>query len=231
MNKKYKYLYFDLDQTLWDFKSNSEIVLKNLCVKFFKKEIPNPQEFLDIYYPINDQLWDDYRHGKIVKAELRIKRFEDALLHFDISDTEQVETFCDEYLMAAPQQTGLMPHTHEVLTYLKNKGYRMFLLTNGFKEVQVTKIKANNLEQYFEQMITSDEAGYQKPNRKIFEYALTKVNAKKSQSLMIGDDLNTDILGANQFGMDAVFYNYGGSKHDSKVMYEIESLQELKEFL
>lgn len=231
MHKQYKNLYFDVDQTLWDFKSNSELVLKQLCQQYFSMEIKNPQDFLDIYYPINDALWEDYRQNKVTKAVLRIKRFSDSLSHFGINDENLASQFCEDYLEAAPLQTILMPHTHDVLTYLKGKGYRMFLLTNGFKEVQITKIKINKLEQYFEKMITSDEAGYQKPNQKIFEYALKTVNAKKSASLMIGDDLRTDIKGAMDFGITAVYYNYENMKHNLKPDIEIKSLLELKDFL
>ncbi len=229
--KTYRNLYFDLDQTLWDFKLSSRITLLELCQEMFPKEIPDPEAFLEIYYPLNDALWVQYRKGELSKEVLRIKRFEDALGPFGVTDTHQINQFCDAYLDRAPRQKVVLPGTHEILSYLKEKGYRLYLLTNGFREVQEIKIEVNALRQYFERMITSDEIGYQKPNRKIFEYALKTVNAKKKESLMIGDDIHTDITGAKKFGMDNVYFNPQQQEVHITPTYQIKELLDLKLFL
>lgn len=228
--KTYHWLYFDLDNTLWDFKQNSEITLKKLLKKFPLME-GREEEFLEVYYPINDALWSEYRQGNLTKEVLRINRFVDTFACFGINDSEEIRTFESQYLANAPLETAMFPQTLEVLGYLKEKGYRMFLLTNGFKEVQDIKIRSTGLINYFEHMFTSDEIGYQKPHRKIFEYAIKSVNAKKKQSLMIGDDWHIDIEGARKFGIDQVYFNPQKTKNNSFCTYEISQLSDLMFFL
>lgn len=229
--KKYKNIYFDLDNTLWDFKANSKKTLSDLIHQYVPELVPRFNEFLTIYHEINDHLWTLYRDGNLAKEVLRVKRFSDTFEKLGISHESFCEKFADEYITQSPYKTILFPFSLEILDYLKNKNYRLFLLTNGFKEVQVVKIKESGLQPYFEKMITSEEAGYQKPHRKIFEYAIKTVNAKKDESLMIGDDLENDILGAQRFGMDTVFFNPEGINHKQTGNYEIQSLKELQVIL
>ncbi len=230
-SKKYKNIYFDLDRTLWDFQTNSEKTLFDLIEKFAPTLIPRFKEFLTIYYELNEKLWVQYRDGLLKKEVLRIKRFSDAFEQMNYLHSDFSEQFSNDYIKESPLKTTLFPYTIEILNYLKNKNYRLFLLTNGFQEVQIVKIRESGLQAYFDKMITSEEAGYQKPHRKIFEYALKTVNAKKDESIMIGDDLENDIYGARRFGMDTVFFNPEGIKHKQKTNYEISSLKELQAIL
>jgi putative hydrolase of the HAD superfamily len=107
----------------------------------------------------------------------------------------------------------------------------MFIITNGFTHVQKLKVKHAGLEGYFERMFTSDNVGAHKPNRSMFAYCIQSVNARKSESLMIGDNLKVDILGAKNFGIDQVYYNPGKLSHSENVTFEIEHLLELKNIL
>ncbi|MGD9992383.1 MAG: YjjG family noncanonical pyrimidine nucleotidase [Salinivirgaceae bacterium] len=230
-SKKYKNIYFDLDRTLWDFETNSEKTLYNLVERYAPQLLSHFNEFLTIYYQINEELWLQYRDGKLKKEVLRIKRFSDAFMQMGLTQVDFCEQLADDYISESPLKTALFPHAIDVLEYLKSKNYRLFLLTNGFKEVQVVKIKHSGLEPFFEKMITSEEAGYQKPHAKIFEYALKTVNAKKKESLMVGDDMENDIFGAQSFGIDAVYFNPKGLPHDENPVFEIQSLLELKQLL
>ncbi|MGE4289328.1 MAG: YjjG family noncanonical pyrimidine nucleotidase [Salinivirgaceae bacterium] len=230
-SKKYKNIYFDLDRTLWDFETNSEKTLYHLVERYTPQLLSRFNEFLTIYYQINEELWLQYRDGKLKKEVLRIKRFSDAFTQMGLEHVAFCEQLADDYISESPLKTALFPHAIDVLEYLKSKGYRLFLLTNGFKEVQVVKIKHSGLEPFFEKMITSEEAGYQKPHAKIFEYALKTVNAKKTESLMVGDDLENDIYGAQSFGMDAVYFNPKGLPHKENPVFEIQSLVELTQLL
>jgi len=225
--KIYNWLYFDLDNTLWDFKQNSEITLKKLLHEKAPELTGRENEFFETYYPINDKLWSMYRQGLLPKETLRWQRFRDTFAHFGTYPVEWVKNFEETYIAQAPLQTALFPQTIEILQYLKNKGYRMYLITNGFKEVQDVKIRTTGLIDFFDQMFTSDEVGYQKPHRKIFEHAVKSVNAIKKQSLMIGDDYEIDIKGAKAFGMDQVFFNTDKIKHNGVCTYEIELLSDL----
>lgn len=228
IKKTYKNIYFDLDNTLWDFKRNSEITLRELINKHVPELSERFDEFLSTYHQINDKLWLDYRNGKLTKAVLRTKRFNDTFKHFDIDNNGFAKDFGEAYISKSPYKTVLLPNTHETLSYLKHKGYNLYLLTNGFVEVQVIKIKENKLEQYFKKMITSEDAGYKKPDKRIFEHALKTVNAKKSESIMIGDDLESDIIGANSFGMDTVFFNPEKKQTAINPTFEINDLKELQ---
>lgn len=229
--KKYKNIYFDLDRTLWDFETNSEKTLFDLLVKYFPEKESEFKKFLSVYYPINEKLWVMYRKGFLKKEVLRIKRFTDSFKQIGITDEVVVKKISEEYISLSPYQTGLFPYTIEILEYLKQAGYKLYLLTNGFKEVQTVKITQSGIDKYIDKMITSDDAGYQKPNRKIFEYALKTVNAKKDESIMVGDDLNTDIAGANSFGMDSIYFNPEQKKREHKATFEIASLKELRNIL
>ena len=229
--KTYKNLYFDIDRTLWDLESNSRLTLSQLIDKHLPELTPRFSEILGIFYVINEKLWLQYRDGEIKKEVLQGERFGRAFNKMGIDAPLIAKKFGDDFMKEAPLKTGLFPHTIEVLEYLKNKGYRMFLLTNGFTNVQIIKIRESKLEPFFEKMITSENAGYQKPHKKIFEYALKTVNSKKIDSIMIGDDLDNDISGAKKFGMDTIFFNPDKATHNSHPTFEINCLSELKHIL
>lgn len=230
-NKKYKNLYFDIDRTLWDTESNSRLTLSQLIERHIPELSLWFDEFLNIFRIENEKLWAKYRDGEITKEYLRNNRFNNAFVLMGIDASLVSSKINEDFINEAPYKTALFPYTLEVLEYLKDKGYRLYLLTNGFSEVQKIKIRESKLEPFFEKMITSEDTGYQKPHKKIFEYALKTVNAKKVESIMIGDDLNNDIFGAKRFGMDTIFFNPEKTKHNSQPNFEIHSLNELKLFL
>jgi putative hydrolase of the HAD superfamily len=228
---KYKVLFFDLDRTLWDYRANSEQTLSDLFTKHAPELVEKFDEFLTTFYEVNESLWLEYRNGRLSKEKLSTQRFIDSFKRLGVDAKPFAEEFSNDYISESPNKTKLFPQTIKTLQYLKNSGYRMFLLTNGFVEVQKVKIKDSNLEPYFETMITSEEAGYQKPHKEIFEYALNIVGAEKAICLMIGDDLESDIEGAQNFGMDTVFFNPAGINHNSAPTYEIKGLEELMTIL
>lgn len=227
----YKALFFDLDRTLWDYRANSEQTISDLLNKFAPELNSRFEEFLEVFYKVNDNLWVEYRDGKLKKDILSKKRFLDTFEKFAVN----VETFVDEiasyYVTESPKKTKLFPNTISSLEYLKDRGYRLCLLTNGFVEVQRVKIRDSKLELFFEKMFTSEEVGYQKPDKRIFEFAVNDIGIDKSACIMIGDDLHNDIFGAQRFGMDTVFFNPNNVKHNSNSTFEIKDLSEMKQFL
>jgi putative hydrolase of the HAD superfamily len=231
IGKKYKVLFFDLDRTLWDYRSNSEQTLKDLVNKYTPELIEKFDEFLATFYDVNENLWLEYRDGRLSKEKLSTQRFIDSFKRLGVNAETFAGEFSIDYIKESPNKTKLFPKTIETLEYLKKAGYRMFLLTNGFVEVQKVKIRDSKLEPFFEKMITSEEAGYQKPHKKIFEFALKIVKAKKCDCLMIGDDLESDIVGAKNFGIDTVFFNPAGLIHNNTSTFEIKLLDELLKFL
>ena len=229
--KQYKHLFFDLDRTLWDFEKNSIITLRSIFDKRkLDKIFPDFNIFVSTYEAHNERLWDLYKLRKIRKDELRNERFLLTLKDFGIDDPKLAEQIGDDYVELSPMQTVLFPNTIEVLDYLSTK-YKMHIITNGFVEVQYKKLKNCGLEKYFERVTTSEEAKSSKPKPEIFQVALKSVNAKKTESLMIGDDLENDILGAKKFGIDQVFFNPDSEKHSETISFEIKNLNELTTFL
>lgn len=229
--KQYTDIFFDLDHTLWDFAKNSKQTLKELYDLYLKDKYSLSFEpFFSTYYRINDAFWAAYRKGEIDKESLRNRRFHETLLQFGIDNQELSTQLGDYYVHHSPRKTNLFPHAHESLTYLKKK-YRLHIITNGFEEVQFLKLERSKLSAYFEEVITSEQAGFKKPHAQIFEFAIELAKADKSKSLMIGDNLEADIIGARSVGIDQVFFNPEGVTHNQKVTAEIKELKELMGFL
>ncbi|HSH50530.1 MAG TPA: YjjG family noncanonical pyrimidine nucleotidase, partial [Bacteroidales bacterium] len=178
----------------------------------------------------NERLWKIYRDGKIKKSVLIFKRFALTLEEFGVKDEGLAKIIGQDYIKISPTKKRIFPGTYETLEYLKNK-YNLYIITNGFNEVQFTKLKNSKLDKYFIKIFTSENAGVQKPNAKIFEHALKSVNARKKESVMIGDDLDIDIIGAKKFGLDQVYFNPQEKKHSEDITHEISSLKELQNIL
>jgi putative hydrolase of the HAD superfamily len=225
--KRYSHIFFDLDRTLWDFDNNSRETLKEL---FFRHDldiyIEDPEDFVDIYHDVNLKLWELYRKGEMTKEILRVERFRISFGHFGIQNEKLASDFGNDYLAISPTKTILVPHTIETLDYLFER-YHLHIITNGFLRTQEIKLKNCRLDKYFRSMTTSETVGHNKPRPEIFHYALSSVHARKQESIMIGDDLDVDVLGARKFGLDQVFLNRDNILHEDEVTYEIKALNEL----
>lgn len=230
--KHYKHIFFDLDMTLWDFETNAHEAYLDIFEKFRLKDlgIQSIDAFLRSYFVHNDRLWDQYRKGEIEKEFLRSRRFELTLLDFGVKDPKLAEDIGMEYITISPQKTNLFPHAIEVLRYLKQK-YPLYIITNGFEEVQFTKLKNSRLEEYFSHVITSEEAGCKKPDARIFRYALQQADARPEESIMIGDDPEVDVQGALDAGMDAVYFNPKKNPVNGNISLVVHDLIELKQWL
>lgn len=223
-----KNIFFDLDRTLWDFEKNSRLVLEEIFCEFNLKEkiCVQKEVFINEYKKINETLWNQYRVGKIKKEFLRNSRFKQTLELFNCHDESLSIEISDYYVKECPKKKNLFPNTIKILDYLKNK-YNLHIITNGFEEVQTIKLKSSGLSDYFDQIITSEKIGVKKPDPKIFSFALTSAKANKENSIMIGDDLKVDILGAENFGIRAVYFNPDMNIHNEKISFEIKNLDEL----
>ncbi len=232
MGKTYKHLFFDLDHTLWDFDRNSEATMLQLYNEYnlASRGITDFNEMFAAYNVHNDKLWDRYRKGFIKREELRWKRMWLMLLDFKIGDTALAHELSSAYLEILPTQTILLPHTKEVLDYCKGK-YEMHLITNGFETTQRLKLQYSGIAKYFNHLITSEKSNSIKPNKDIFDYALTLANTDVESSIMIGDAIDIDILGAINAGWDSVYFNPANKPHERKPTYEITSLDELMNIL
>ncbi|MGB0403273.1 MAG: YjjG family noncanonical pyrimidine nucleotidase [Salibacteraceae bacterium] len=232
MFKNITHVFFDLDHTLWDFETNSREALDEIFQIFElgQKRVRSAIDFIHVYERINENMWAGYRDGSISKNTLRKDRFPRALAAFNINDDKLAQEINDYYLSHSPLKSNLFDHAHTTLDYLKSK-YKMYIITNGFEEVQNVKMKGSDLDRYFEKVITSEMVGVRKPDPKIFDFALSEANAKSEFSVMIGDDLIADVLGGQKAGMKGVFFNPTEKKHMEQIDKEIACLSELKTFL
>ena len=228
MGKIYKHLFFDLDHTLWDFDKNSEIALRKLYAEYDLKGkgIDDFNALFKAFNFHNDKLWERYRNGYIKRDELRWKRMWLMLLDFKVADTALAHELSTAYLEILPTQTLLVPHAKEVLDYCKGR-YEMNLITNGFDTTQRLKLQYSGISRYFTHLITSEKSNSMKPHRDIFDYAIKIAGAELDSSIMIGDAVDVDILGAINAGMDTVYYNPHRLPHNRKPTYEINHLEEL----
>ncbi|MES2680776.1 MAG: YjjG family noncanonical pyrimidine nucleotidase [Bacteroidota bacterium] len=226
--KNRKHLFFDLDDTLWDFEKNSSLVLQQLFCEFaLEDKIKTDfQEFFDVYKTINHGLWVDYRNKRIDKEYLRNNRFDMAFRAFDHHNRDESLQLNEQYLSRAPKGRLLKEGCLDVLEYLRKK-YTLHIITNGFKEVQQIKIDGAGLRQFFSNIIISEEHGSTKPDKKIFSLAESLAGATKSDCVMIGDNFECDILGATEAGWESVYFSE--KQHDFKGN-AISNLKELKNF-
>jgi len=229
---KYQHIFFDLDHTLWDFAKNADQTLREIFDHFQLQSfgLTEVDAFIAQYTQVNDRMWDDYRNDRITKTELRSERFRQTLTKFNIDQPQLSVDISDFYLFHSPRKTNLFAHTIETLNYLKEK-YELHIITNGFEEVQQIKMSNSGLESFFKHVVTSEGAGVKKPHRDIFLYALKTSGAKRQNSLMIGDNLPVDCVGARQVGIDQVYFNPELKPHEEKVTYEIDSLKQLTTIL
>ena len=229
----YKDLFFDLDHTLWDFELNSKETMQELYSTHHIAAlgITDFDAFFNIYTAHNHRLWDRYSKGFIKQEELRWKRIYLSLLDFKIANEQLSKDMSLEFLQILPTKKKLFPHTIEILNYLKEKDYKMHLITNGFESVQMQKIKNAEIAHYFTEVITSETSNSLKPNKEIFEFALKTANATLSESIMIGDNETADIQGGINIGMDTVFVNHLNVAPTLPATYTITHLKELEELL
>ena len=229
----YKDLFFDLDHTLWDFELNSKETMQELYSTHHIAAlgITDFDAFFNIYTAHNHRLWDRYSKGFIKQEELRWKRIYLSLLDFKIANEQLSKEMSLEFLQILPTKKKLFPHTIEILNYLKEKDYKMHLITNGFESVQMQKIKNANIAHYFTEVITSEASNSLKPNKEIFEFALKTANATLSESIMIGDNETADIQGGINIGMDTVFVNHLNVAPTIPATYTITHLKELEALL
>ena len=230
--QRYKNLFIDLDDTIYDFSGASrESFQETYDLLHYERYFDSFEHYLSLYEPYNLELWRIYGEGKITKEELNRRRYSHPLECVGVNDQQLADTFCCEALGRIPTKGPLMPGAMEVLEYLRPK-YNMYILSNGFKELQSRKMRTAGIDGYFDALILSEDIGINKPNRELYEYALEKTGSILSESLMIGDMFDTDIVGAANIGMEQMYYNPKEKKgHAFTPTYEVTHLLQIKEIL
>ncbi len=211
--KLYKDLFIDFDDTLYDTRGNAIIALSELYEEMgFGELLESEEKFYEAYWQTNLALWGQYSRNEITRDYLIVERFRRPLSECAIQKKENWPTadYClqvsDVFLSLCSSKPGLLDGARELMDDLRRKGYRMHLCSNGFHEVQYKKLRACGLMDYFDSVILSEDAGANKPSATFFEYALRTTGAKRESTLMIGDNYQSDIVGALDAGIDAMLY-------------------------
>ena len=221
-------VFFDLDHTLWDFEKNSALTFE----KIFKDHgiVLDLESFLTEYIPVNLAYWKLYREEKIEKDALRYQRLRTVFdsIRYPVED-DVIYSLANAYIEHLSSHGHLLPYTREVLEYLKPR-YRMHIITNGFQEIQEKKLRNAGISNYFDQVINSEMAGVKKPNPIIFQLALQRTQVLPHQAIMVGDNLEADILGARALGIHTIHLNvHSDPLHEYGEI--IHDLSEIKLFL
>lgn len=237
----YKDLFLDLDDTIYDTYGNSLIALRQLYdERGWDKIMPSFGDFRNAYLTTNVDVWDKYAHGEMDRDTLTVERYRRPV-------TEMVERCGGDTSWVTPEWCvrtserygdiisslpGVVPGAKDLLDYLRDRGYRMHICSNGFHEVQYKKLRACGLFDYFDTIILSEDAGANKPSKQFFDYALQKSGAVKAKTLMIGDNFNTDILGAKQAGFDTAYFNrFPDYPAPEPATFEVTNLSQLMDIL
>ncbi len=228
----YKHLFFDLDHTLWDHHRNANETLDDLFEDYNLHQIckGSSSDFQEVFHDINHHLWEQYHLGEIDQQYIRDRRFPLVLGKLGALDGDIPKGLPEEYLLRCPQKPHLLPFALEVLDYLKDK-YQLTIITNGFSDVQDVKMRSSGLDAYFEHVVTSEQAGHLKPNPQIYYYTMGLFKAPSHHCLMIGDNAQTDIAGAQAIGMDQVYYDPSEQQKAQNPTYHISCLSQLKQIL
>ena len=238
---KYKNLFIDFDDTLYDTKGNANISLKEMFEYFHLDQyFPDYNKFHQSYWKTNVELWDQYAKGEIDRDYLILERFRRPLSEGVDSNGKPFNPtpeYClkvsDVFLEFCSNKPGLVDGARELMDYLKQKGYKLFMCSNGFHEVQYKKLKSCGLLDSFDKIILSEDAGANKPSPVFFEYAFNETGATASDTLMIGDNFSTDILGAKSVGLATMFFNRKPDTFTAPepVEFEIHSLKDAMKLL
>ncbi len=230
--KRYKAVFFDLDHTLWDYEKNSVETLTELYEEFELSKRPKPElkDFIETFDKVNTRLWANYNKGHIGREVIRDQRFKKILAVFNIRNDVMARKMSEEYIKRCPTKTHLFPHAETTLRYLQPR-YDLYILTNGFNDVQDEKLRRSKLKGFFRNIITSESSGHRKPSAQIFHHSLDIARVSAHEAVMIGDNLHADIIGARNANMDHIYFNPSRSGHKESVTYEINCLSELPNIL
>lgn len=228
----YKNLFFDLDDTLWAFSANARDTYEEMYRKYdYDRFFDSFEHYYSLYQRRNLELWAEYADGKVTKEELNRQRYLYPLEAVGAGDSALSEAYEKDALATIPTKSKLMPHAREVLEYLSAK-YNLYILSNGFKELQFHKMRSSDIDKYFRKVVLSDDIGILKPWPEIFHFTLSATQSELNDSLMIGDSWENDIAGAAGVGMHQVFYNLSGRTDlPFTPTYQITDLKELLDLL
>lgn len=223
-----KTLLFDVDDTLLDFQLAEKKALTSL---FMDEKITLTSEIEATYKKINQQLWRDFELGKVDKTQVIEGRF--TLLFDCFGKKVNGKALGEKYSYYLSEGHDLLGNSFEILEKLK-PNYELYIVTNGVAKTQYKRLKESNLDSFFNDIFVSEETGFQKPMIEYFDYVFERIpNLQKEETMIIGDSLNSDILGGNQAGITTVWLNPNKNKGVKEIHpdFEIQQLDDLLQLL
>jgi len=223
-----KNFFFDLDHTLWDFEKNSSLAFEKV---FYELKIEVCLEsFLKEYKKINKFLWKLYQEDSISHDDLKKFRLTKTFTKIDYEfDKGRISEISNLYIEYLSKYNHLLDGAIPLLNFLKDK-YNINIITNGFEKVQSNKIISSGLSPFIMNLFTAESIGYKKPNPKIFLHALRKTDTLPLHAVMVGDDLEADIFGAMDVGMQAIHFN-SKNKFTNNSFLSVNSLDDIINYL
>jgi YjjG family noncanonical pyrimidine nucleotidase len=228
MKKHYPWLFFDADGTLFDYNRAEATAFRK---SFETLQFPFEEDYLAVYQKINHDLWKALERHEITPAVLRVRRFELLL------EALKLKGSADDLNIAYVEQLGLctdlMDGAYEVLQAL-HRNSRIAIVTNGLDAVQRNRLMHSTIQPFITELIISEEVGAAKPHPAFFDAAFARIGSPaKSDVLIVGDSLTSDMQGGADYGIDTCWYNPGGEikPEGFSIKNEIESLIQLLEIV
>jgi putative hydrolase of the HAD superfamily len=203
-----KWVFFDLDNTLWDFDANAREALKVLFERHQLHVHSNyhVDQFISLYEDVNKSYWKKYEKGEVSKEILRTRRFSDTFDIMGVQPALQPQNVWEEYLDICPHMPVLIPGALECLSNVSQK-FKIGILTNGFEETQKIKLKSSGIGAYVDYMQSSERIGFAKPSSDFFNHVFENLSVSPENCCYIGDNLETDVWGGIHSGMKTAFFD------------------------
>lgn len=231
MNKKYSTVLFDADNTLLDFDKDENCALRKTLELY---GVPVTEENIKAYVEINQGMWKALERGEITKPELkrtRFRKFFDAIGFETDADVFEVN---EKYLSLLGEGGNTLEGAVELCRELKEKGYDLYIVTNGVANTQKNRLTKSGLLPYFTEIFVSETVGHQKPKKEYFDYVLSHINEKDiDKIILVGDSLTSDIKGANQSGITCIWLNLKGQElpEEYRPNYVIDDIRDVRKIL
>lgn len=222
--KNIKCILIDVDNTLLDFEKSSQLALIRTCEDF---DMPYGDRLLEVFLKVNDAMWRQIQDGELTKAQLWERRFNAVFSELGINaDGVLFETeFHNHIQTCAATVDGAV----DALKYLHSK-YAVYTASNASYKQQRMRLELAGMLQYIDKMFVSEHLGVQKPNVAFFEKCFEQLTFSSEETVMIGDDLHADMLGASAYNLHTCWYNPKHLPNDENISIDIEisDLSELK---